>query len=151
MLEINTTKRRAFCMYSICGIRPGAMTLFVMYSWHTSCAIATNVTYIRGIRPESVKALRKAGSPISSAVILATVEGIITMKNRCLVACDGRHIKLKKSWAKYLISRYPYQRSRSIVVSLIKIIIYKYNYTSFLIVFNSLEKGKFIIILNLFL
>ena len=36
------------------SVNPGAMTLFVTYTWHTSCAIATNVMYIRGIHPVRV-------------------------------------------------------------------------------------------------
>ena len=52
-----------------------------------------------------VKALRKAGTPINTAVILAAVEGIITAKDRTLLACNGGHIKLNKSWAKSLMAR----------------------------------------------
>ena len=45
VLENNPVKQRAFCMSRICVIRPGEMTLFVAYTWHTSCAIASNVTF----------------------------------------------------------------------------------------------------------
>ena len=42
-----------------------------------------------------VKALRKAGTPINTAVILAAVERIITAKDRTLLVCNSGHIKLK--------------------------------------------------------
>ena len=47
-----------------------------------------------------VKALRKARRPINTAVILAAIEGIITAKDRALLACNGGHIKVNISWAK---------------------------------------------------
>ena len=52
-----------------------------------------------------VKALRKAGTPINTAVILAAVEGIITAKHQTLLASNGGHIQLNKSWAKSLVAR----------------------------------------------
>ena len=52
-----------------------------------------------------VKALRKAGTPINTAVILAAVEGIITAKDRTLLASNGGHIQLNKSWAKSIMER----------------------------------------------
>ena len=52
-----------------------------------------------------VKALRKAGTPINTAVILAAVEGIITAKDQALLDSNGGHIQLNKSWAKSLMAR----------------------------------------------
>ena len=52
-----------------------------------------------------IKALRKTGTPINTAVILAAAEGIITAKDRTLLALHGGHIELKSSWAKSWMSR----------------------------------------------
>ena len=70
MLEINPVKQRAFCMSRICVIRPGEMTSFVAYTWHTFCAIASNVTYIRGIRPVGVNSC-------SCALVMHTCQFIL--------------------------------------------------------------------------
>lgn len=52
-----------------------------------------------------IKALRKTGTPINSADILAAVEGVITAKDRTLSACNGGHNTLSKSWVKSLMAR----------------------------------------------
>lgn len=47
--------------------------------------------------------LRKTGTPINTAVIFAAAEGIITAKDRTLLASNGGHnIELKPSWVKSL-------------------------------------------------
>ena len=46
-------------------IRPGALTLFVTYTWHTSCAIATNVTYTWHTYGKRVSDMPHICSPLS--------------------------------------------------------------------------------------
>ena len=46
-----------------------------------------------------IRALRKAGVPISTPVILAATQGIITAHNRSLLAKFGGHIQLGRTWA----------------------------------------------------
>ena len=52
-----------------------------------------------------IRALRKEGTPINTAAVLAAAEGVITAKDRTLLASNGGHKELKRSWAKSLMSR----------------------------------------------
>ena len=54
---------------------------------------------------EFIQALRKAGTPINTAVVLAAAEGIVISKDRSLLAEHGGHIKLTKSWVASLMQR----------------------------------------------
>ena len=54
---------------------------------------------------EYVKYLRKCGSPINTAIVIATAEGIITSMDGNLLACNGGGISLTKDWAKSLLHR----------------------------------------------
>ena len=48
---------------------------------------------------EYVKYLCKCGSPINTALVIATAEGIITSVGANLLACNGGEISLTKDWA----------------------------------------------------
>ena len=52
-----------------------------------------------------IKALRKAGTPVNTGVVLAAAEGILVSRDRTLLAGHGGHIKLTKSWAASLMQR----------------------------------------------
>ena len=52
-----------------------------------------------------IRALRKAGTAINTAVILAAAEVIVTSRDRTLLAEHGGHIRLTKSWAASLMER----------------------------------------------
>ena len=52
-----------------------------------------------------VQALRKAGTPDNTAVILAAAEGIVTIRDRTLLVKNGGSIKLTKTWAASLMER----------------------------------------------
>ena len=54
---------------------------------------------------EYVKYLRKCGSPINTAIVIATAKGIITSVDANLLACNGGGISLTKDWAKSLLHR----------------------------------------------
>ena len=45
-----------------------------------------------------IKALRKAGTPVNSRVILAAAEGIVKATDRTLLLENGGHIKLTLDW-----------------------------------------------------
>ena len=57
------------------------------------------------VQTKFIRALRKAGTPINTAVVLAAAEGIVISKDRTLLAEHGGHIKLTKSWAASLMQR----------------------------------------------
>ena len=46
-----------------------------------------------------IKALRKAGTPVSVPVVLAASEGVITARNRSALLKYGGHIELGRPWA----------------------------------------------------
>ena len=46
-----------------------------------------------------LRALRKAGTPVSAPVILAAADGVITANNRSLLSKYGGHIELNRPWA----------------------------------------------------
>ena len=55
---------------------------------------------------EYVKYQRKCGSPINTAIVIATAEGIITsVVDANLLACNGGGISLTKDWPKSLLHR----------------------------------------------
>ena len=58
---------------------------------------------------EYVKELCKCGLPISTAVVVASVQGIVTNKNPYLLSSSGAGgIKLISNWAKSLLNRMGY-------------------------------------------
>lgn len=59
-----------------------------------------------------IKALRKAGTPVSIQVVLAAAEGIVMAKDRTLLRSNGGTIELKHSWGVSLLSRMGYVKSR---------------------------------------
>ena len=52
-----------------------------------------------------IKALRKAGTPVSIQVVLAAAEGVVTARDRTLLQSNGGTIQLKRSWAMSLLGR----------------------------------------------
>ena len=54
---------------------------------------------------EYLKELRKRGSTINSAIVIATAQGIIMNKDANLLSCNGGGINLTTDWAKSLLSR----------------------------------------------
>lgn len=50
-----------------------------------------------------IRALRDAGSVVNNAIVLAAATGILRRKYPTSLQCNGCHIILKKSWAKYLL------------------------------------------------
>ena len=52
----------------------------------------------------TLKELRKRGSTINSAIVIATAQGIIMNKDANLLSCNGGGINLTTDWAKSLLS-----------------------------------------------
>ena len=52
-----------------------------------------------------VVALRQAGTPVTGHIVLAAAEGIITAKDRSLLAENGGHITLTRGWAASILKR----------------------------------------------
>ena len=50
-----------------------------------------------------IRALRDAGGVVNTAIVLAAATGILQRKDPTSLQCNGGHIILKKSWAKYLL------------------------------------------------
>ena len=52
-----------------------------------------------------VRALRQAGTTVGSAVIIAGAKGVVMSVDRTLLAENGGHIQLTKTWAQSLMIR----------------------------------------------
>ena len=52
-----------------------------------------------------IKALRKAGTPVSLPLVIASAKGIISSKDRSLLAKNGGHIALTTAWSTSLMNR----------------------------------------------
>ena len=52
-----------------------------------------------------IKALRKAGTPVSVPVVLAAAEGVLTARNRSALLKYGGHIELGRPWAVFILRR----------------------------------------------
>lgn len=59
-----------------------------------------------------IKALRKAGTPISVPVVLAAAEGVIMAKNRSILLKNGGHIELNRPWAVSILRRMGFVQRR---------------------------------------
>ena len=59
-----------------------------------------------------IKALRKAGTPVSVPVVLAAAEGVITARNRSVLLKYGGHIKLGRPWAVSILRRMGFVQRR---------------------------------------
>ena len=54
---------------------------------------------------EYVQALRSAGTPIGSSIVMAAGEGIVRAHDRTLLVQHGGHIQITKTWALSLLKR----------------------------------------------
>lgn len=59
------------------------------------------------------KALRENGAVVNTAIAIACAEGIIRNKDSNLLAANGGHIALTKSWSKHLLKRMGYVKRRA--------------------------------------
>ena len=59
-----------------------------------------------------IKALRKAGTPVSVPVVLAAAEGVITARNRAVLLKYGGHIELGRPWAVSILRRMGFVQRR---------------------------------------
>lgn len=60
-----------------------------------------------------VKALRNAGTPIGSSVVIAAAEGLVRATDRTLLVEHGGHIALTKTWALSLLGRMGYVKRKA--------------------------------------
>ena len=52
-----------------------------------------------------IQALRSAGTPIGSSIVMAAGEGIVRAHDRTLLVQHGGHIQITKTWALSLLKR----------------------------------------------
>ena len=60
-----------------------------------------------------LKALRENGAVVNTAIAIACAEGIIRNKDSNLLAANGGHIALTKSWSRHLLERMGYVKRRA--------------------------------------
>ena len=54
---------------------------------------------------EYVRAIRESGGVVNIAIVIAAGMGMVKCRDPSLLECNGGHVTLKKSWAKYLLSK----------------------------------------------
>ena len=59
-----------------------------------------------------VLALRKAGTPVNTDIVIAAAKGIVTTKDRTMLAENGGSIHLTKTWAASLMERMTFVKQR---------------------------------------
>ena len=59
-----------------------------------------------------IKALRKAGTPVSVPIVLAAAEGVVTARDRSLLLEYGGHIELNRPWAVSILRRMGFVQRR---------------------------------------
>ena len=60
-----------------------------------------------------IRGLRDAGGVVNTAIVLAAATGILQRKDPTSLQCNGGHIILKKSWAKYLLKTMDFVKRRA--------------------------------------
>ena len=60
-----------------------------------------------------VKALRAAGTPIGSSVVMAAAEGLVRAYDRTMLEEYGGHVAITKSWAMSLLGRMGYVKRKA--------------------------------------
>ena len=60
-----------------------------------------------------IKALRNAGTPIGSSVVMAAAEGLVRAYDRSLLVEYGGHIEISKTWALSLLGRMGYVKRKA--------------------------------------
>ena len=54
---------------------------------------------------EYVRAIRESEVVVNTAIVIAAGMGMVKRRDPSLLECNGGHVTLKKSWAKYLLSK----------------------------------------------
>ena len=54
---------------------------------------------------EYIRGLRSAGTPVNTAIVMASAKGLILASNRSLLVEYGGHVCLTTAWAKSLMKR----------------------------------------------
>ena len=60
-----------------------------------------------------LKAFRENGAVVNTAIAMACAEGVIKAHDSNLLECNGGHISLTKTWAKYLMHRMGFVKRRA--------------------------------------
>ena len=55
-----------------------------------------------------IRAIREAGGIINTAIVIAAATGMLQKRDPMSLECNGGHITLKKSWAKYFLGKMNY-------------------------------------------
>ena len=60
-----------------------------------------------------ITTLRDAGGVVNTRIVLAAATGILQRKDPSILRCNGGHIDLQKSWAKYLLKKMDFVKRRA--------------------------------------
>ena len=60
-----------------------------------------------------IATLRDAGGVVNTRIVLAAATGILQRKDPSILRCNGGHIDLQKSWAKYLLKKMDFVKRRA--------------------------------------
>ena len=62
---------------------------------------------------EYVRAMRESGGVVNTAIVIAAGMGMVKRRDPSLLECNGGHVTLKKSWAKYLLSKLNFTKHKA--------------------------------------
>ena len=60
-----------------------------------------------------ITSLRDAGGDVNTRIVIAAATGILQRKDPSVLRCNGGHIDLQKSWAKYLLKKMDFVKRRA--------------------------------------
>ena len=60
-----------------------------------------------------ITTLRDAGGVVNTRIVIAAATGILQRKDPSILRCNGGHIDLQKSWAKYLLKKMDFVKRRA--------------------------------------
>ena len=60
-----------------------------------------------------ITSLRDAGRVVNTRIVIAAATGILQRKDPSVLRCNGGHIDLQKSWAKYLLKKMDFVKRRA--------------------------------------
>ena len=62
---------------------------------------------------EYIRAIRESGGVVNTAIVIAAGMGMVKRRDPSLLECNGGYVTLKKSWAKYLLSKLNYVKRKA--------------------------------------
>ena len=62
---------------------------------------------------EYARAICESGGVVHTAIVIAAGMGMVKRRDPSLLECNGGHVTLKKSWAKYLLSKLKFVKRKA--------------------------------------